>query len=991
MTQFRSRPALRVLLILGVAVAVVLVAVWSGRRILAREALTAWLRAHGVSARTEVQALGLGAFAGAVTLGDPKAPDFAADQVRVTYALRGLGVEVSSVTLVHPVVRARLHGGAFSLGALDPLIAELRKRPARPGSPKPRITIERGVVLLTTDYGPVTLDAEALVAGGKLVRLDARAAPARLTGPDFDAVLGAGTFSLRTVNDKVTLTLDATLPSAGFTGVRGDQARIKLAATVPYPDLDRRRAEGAVTVQAALSGGVNGGGRSLKNVTVAAAFDGTAAGGLADLLVRGRADTTVLAARADLAGARAQSLSIEAASDDLRWARKSGDSLSGAVRLNGKLATLTAPSLTFRTVSAAFAGSLLADRGGTSAHLAGTVGGHGGWSGLGGPSAQDSREIAAVKRAARGFRFKISGFTFDLDRGAASSALSKPLRIAPDSGGAVELAPRGRGYRLTSQGGGLPAIDATAERVTIAGGAITARGHAKAALSIGPVEDGIFEAAGALRSSDGLISFTAARCVAVQAAGIALGANEVGAISARLCPTTRPLFTLRGDDWRLDGRAEAVAAEVPFAQARIEDGAGTLELRQAAGRLDAGAVITQARVADSAPTRRFQPLTLTGRAGLTKDILHADLALADLAGRGLANARLSSDTVSGVGGVEVNTGTLKFANGGLQPSALSPLAAAIGSPVTGSAVFTGRFAWTPNTATSEGRLTVPGLDFESPVGRVSGLKGEVAFTSLAPLTTAPGQILTAVAVSSPAGPLSDLKATFSLSENALEVSGGQALMGGGKLRVEGLEIPLALSAPIRGALQFEGVQLHDLIAASPFADKVEFDARVTGDIPFEVQGGKVRVAGGALHTIQPGRLSIKRAALTGVSIEGAGGAVTAGPAPSATVPANDAFTDFAYQAMEHLAFDKLDATIASKPDGRLGVLFHIVGLSDPPQHQEIRLTLMDLIRRRFLDKPLPLPSGTGVDLTLDTTLNIDDLLGDYAGFQRLRGSSKVQP
>jgi len=49
------------------------------------------------------------------------------------------------------------------------------------------------------------------------------------------------------------------------------------------------------------------------------------------------------------------------------------------------------------------------------------------------------------------------------------------------------------------------------------------------------------------------------------------------------------------------------------------------------------------------------------------------------------------------------------------------------------------------------------------------------------------------------------------------------------------------------------------------------------------------------------------------------------------------------------------------------------------------------IRRRFLDKPLPLPSGTGVDLTLDTILNIDDLLGDYAGFQRLRGSPKVQP
>jgi hypothetical protein len=40
---------------------------------------------------------------------------------------------------------------------------------------------------------------------------------------------------------------------------------------------------------------------------------------------------------------------------------------------------------------------------------------------------------------------------------------------------------------------------------------------------------------------------------------------------------------------------------------------------------------------------------------------------------------------------------------------------------------------------------------------------------------------------------------------------------------------------------------------------------------------------------------------------------------------------------------------------------------------------------------LPLPSDTGVDLTLDTTLNLDDLLADYADYQRLRSSPPVQP
>jgi hypothetical protein len=52
---------------------------------------------------------------------------------------------------------------------------------------------------------------------------------------------------------------------------------------------------------------------------------------------------------------------------------------------------------------------------------------------------------------------------------------------------------------------------------------------------------------------------------------------------------------------------------------------------------------------------------------------------------------------------------------------------------------------------------------------------------------------------------------------------------------------------------------------------------------------------------------------------------------------------------------------------------------------------MDLIQKRFLGRTLPLPSGTGVNLTLDTSLNLDDLLSDYADYRRLHGSGPVQP
>jgi hypothetical protein len=148
---------------------------------------------------------------------------------------------------------------------------------------------------------------------------------------------------------------------------------------------------------------------------------------------------------------------------------------------------------------------------------------------------------------------------------------------------------------------------------------------------------------------------------------------------------------------------------------------------------------------------------------------------------------------------------------------------------------------------------------------------------------------------------------------------------------------------------------------------------VSGRLPFTfdpVSG--VRITGGRVYADQPGRVSIQREALTGLDA-GGGGTV-----PPGTVE------DLAYQAMENLAFDVLSADVNSLDEGRIGVLFRIVGRHDPPQRQEIRLTVAELISREFLNRPLPLPSNTGIDLTLDTTLNVNQLVSDLLEMNRAR-------
>ena len=94
--------------------------------------------------------------------------------------------------------------------------------------------------------------------------------------------------------------------------------------------------------------------------------------------------------------------------------------------------------------------------------------------------------------------------------------------------------------------------------------------------------------------------------------------------------------------------------------------------------------------------------------------------------------------------------------------------------------------------------------------------------------------------------------------------------------------------------------------------------------------------------------------------------------------------DLAYQAMENLSFDILSAEVNSLDEGRIGVLFHIRGRHDPPVHQDLRIPIADFISREFLNHELPLPSGTGIDLTLDTTLNLNQLIGDLLELNRAR-------
>lgn len=996
--------ALVALLILALSIA------YLARRSLAREALLSWLESNGVEAEAHIETLGPGGIVGDLRIGPADAPLVTAERAEVDYRLtwpwtgEGFGLEVSRIRLISPTIRASLTADGVSLGPLDDLIADFRARPARPGAEPPEIIVEDGLLRLSHKAGQAVVHLDARMDEGVLTRLSARMEETRLTTGAFDLRLDEARVGLVTRDGRASAHLVASLEGAEIGDVELGAGSLSLAVAAPYPDLAARASEGPVVLALQLeTEKVSGPETTARDVRLQGGFEGAAAGNLSNLRLKGEGGVVLTSAAATLNGISTGPLAASLSTEDLDWSRAGEGHLRMDVETSLKAEGLAAGDLALRRVALRMNGQARIAGSSAEISLQGPLSGAGAWRGLGEASADDLATVAAVKRAASDFAFSApdlgvdyrgGSLAVDVGSGGATvrSASGGTLRIDGRSGTPLYRAGRGA-LELSMSGGGLPEADLTVSRYKLDGGALNAAARVSLATDLGPLEQLNVDAAGRLRFSQGKLAFTAESCAPITAARFEAGTNSVENITAELCPTGGPNLLVQGGAWRIDGRVDDGGAEVPFLQARLAEADGQLAFGGDAAGLAAEVRLTSARLIDMTEPERFLPVAVTGQARLAHDVWTADLDLAQASSK-LADVTLRHDGRQAAGGVTIDTGRLRFAEGGLQPADISPLAAAIGSPAVGEARFQGRFDWSNAGTESRGELEIFDLAFKSPVGDVETLQGKLAFDSLLPLTTAPGQKLQAGAIRSMA-PLSDAQLVFQLEETGIVLSSGELTLGEGHVRIEPTTIPLDRTQSWRGTLIFESVELSDIVEASPFGDRVDLSARVSGRLPFIAGPDGVSFVQGRLAADGPGRLSIRRAALTQVDATGGGASAQAEALGDQAVPLaeaedTNAAVEFAYQAMEHLAFDLLDAEVNSLPGGRLGVLFRIRGQHAPPEKQEIRLTLGELIRRDFLDRELPLPSGTEVDLTLDTSLNLDQLLSDYARARSIDGSAPVQ-
>ncbi|WP_235560338.1 YdbH domain-containing protein [Brevundimonas sp. Leaf363] len=1024
------------------ALVVVAAALWLNRRYVAREVLVGWLDRKGVPSQVDIERLELNGFTARVRIGDPNRPDVTVERVEVDYAIAapwsrtGLGLAPSRVRLVRPVLRARWVNGKLSLGSLDPLVDSFTSKPPRPDSTSPVVIVEQGRVDVTTEYGPVAVLGDARMVDGKLMRLVARVPAASLKSGETEARGLAGSIDLTTTGDRVAVRLDLAAQAARMGQARGETLALSLNGDLPYPDLKRRRGDGRAVLNGHLTAGrLGGGGTDLHGADLRLAFDGQTTGWLEAFRVEGRSDAALTAERISGAATgrrlslatRQAELRIERGDQGVGWrldgpATVQTASIAG-MGVSSEGLTLSSQALTLGGGSDGFeatgpvdvaagrlaydalslrqvSGRLNADvtlQGATNVRVNGGLQAAGGAWPLFGPATKDDLpELAALKRALGDFSLAAPDLRLVSGGSGTTVFLGAPVRVAPRNGGVLTVTSAGepvfsarngeRGggaLNLTAtRGRGLPLLRASVPRWSLTSGGFSANLSAHAEWDFGPARGLTLDTRGVLATDDGRLTYRLVGCTPVSIATLDFDENDAEAVSARVCAEGgQPLVSVVDGRWTARGRFEDLDADAPFLETRARDASGRFTATGGPQGLGLDATVAAARVEDMTTPRRFNALSGTGRATLAGERWSGDFALAH-GQTPLAHLTLSHDGLSSVGGVVIDAPNVTFVEGGLQPSDLSPLAGQYAkSPATGRAAFEGRIGWTADAGagTSSGRLVLDDLDFTSPAGPVKGLNGEIVFTSLTPLITAPDQHLRVDRIETPAL-LTDVDVGLSLDADAITLTSGRLSAAQGTVSIEPLRLPLTPGGSYQGAIVLDRVQFGDLIAGAGFGDTVEMDAVVSGRLPFAVDNGAFKILGGTLNAVQPGRLSIKRQALDGLEAGGGGEEL-----PPSTVE------DLAYQAMENLAFDTLTANVNSEGSDRLGVNFHIVGRHDPPQRQELRLTLAELISREFLKRELPLPSNTGIDLTLDTTFNINQIISDLLAIDRARRGEPDTP
>lgn len=893
------------------SLALVLVALWTQRAPIAENFVTRELNRRGVQADYDLVDVGFRTQRiENIILGNPRRPDLTARWVEVDIAFTGLTPQVAAVRAGGVRLRGSLQEGVLKLGELDKFRDPASTAPF--SLPDILLSLADARVTLDTDAGRVGMQIDGsgnlrsgfrgtiaaampsgavagcrLAMGRAMIDLAMRGGRPQLRGPVRADAFGCPASGVAMARPAATveLTLGQALDRwTGHLDLSGQALKgggLVLAAPqgrVTF-DGDAARTAGQAKIGAAA---LSGQGAALRK----AALTGDWAVGQEGTHFKGRlaGDDLHFAGRDPLGGLRTSAAGTPVAPLAARLA----DSAERASRRNRV-------GITFALVQKDGAGSIALTDGGLDAQSGARIG-----------LAQGSRLTIAWPGKAAGLDWALDGAATTKGGGLPRAALKLARRPGGGFGGQLFVDPYTAGdarlaletVRFTADRGGAtrfttmirldgPLPDGRLRGLTLpveghvaANGAMTinpgcvpltltearygafalgrtrqtmcpAEGGAMLALGPGRVRGGVAIRDLALdgRSGDSPMRLTATQArMVLGRPGFALADPKltIGPQDAPVRLTATSLdgaTTLGGFAGRIGGAGGQIGA-VPLI---VEQGAGGW--RFAGGALSLKVAMT---VRDSQASARFNPMPMPDFAMTLKDgrIAATGTLTAPRGSAAVLKVAIAHDLSIGRGHADLDVPGLVF-NAGLQPDELTPLALGVVANVNATVKGKGRIDWAAAGVTSTGTFRTDNANLAAAFGPVEGLSGEIRFTDLINLVTAPGQEARIKSVN-PGVEVRDGVVRYRLEPGQkVQIEGGGWPFSGGELAL--LPTTMDFSADVDRYMTFRVIGLD----AGAFIQAMELDnvsatGTFDGIMPliFNAQGG--RVAGGVLVARQQG-------------------------------------------------------------------------------------------------------------------------------------------
>lgn len=905
----RHRPVRRVLLVVALLLVAALLVLWFARVPIATGFIDRSFAASGVPARYNVEDLGFQRQRLTdVVIGDPANPDLVADWVETRLSIGPGGPSLAAVRAGRVRLRGTLIDGRVSLDALDRLLPAPSGKPF--ALPEIDLSVTDARMRLTTPLGAVGLQLSgrgrlndgfrgtlAAVSGDMRIGdcvarrptafldLSVRESAPNIAGPVRATSLACGTTRVTRPETRIDVALNPALDRwQGSAALRTGLIvadTVKLDALAGQIDFNgtAARTEGQAQLRGdTLSGGAVRGG--------SVAFAGTWRLAAGRALAAGRIDARDVALspaiRAKLAAAAMSAAGTPVAP---LAAALTTAAAQAAERfdLTGELAVGTAAGRPLATVrqltiqaatgaSASFGGGeglVLGEPAGFRADGTMRLGGGGlptGRISLAQPRAGGSASGTAVfaPYAAGGASLALTPVRFTAAPDGALRLATVATLSGPLNGGAVEALRLPINARW--DGGGTASVDpgcvpASFRHLSLAGLAL-----GETRLTVCPVHGGLFRldrgrVGGGLRIAGARLQGTLggsplrldAGRVEWRHAAASFALADVAARLGRSDSVTRLDFA------QVNGRVAGGAISGTFGGGAGQIGNVPLLLSDAGGdwRFVNGALSLGGALAvrDAAESPRFNPLA-------ARDV---SLRLVDnrITAKGtlfepaksvkVADVTIHHALASGAGAAHLAVPGITFGDG-FQPEELTRLTFGVIADVRGTIRGGGDIGWSPQGVTSTGTFGTDKTDLAAAFGPVTGIKGEVRFTDLLALESAPNQIAT-VAEINPGVAVSDGRIDFQLLRDLkIRVNGGRWPLGGGTLTLQPTLLDFSSPQERRMTFRVDGMEARQFLQQFDFKN-LDATGVFDGELPmiFGQSGGRiengtlvVREGGGSL-------------------------------------------------------------------------------------------------------------------------------------------------